>query len=72
MKKTSVIITAIGVISGAAAGWLYWNYVGCSSGSCSITSKPLNSSLYGAFMGGLFFNIVSGYFTNKKQKSKNT
>ena len=46
-----------GIIAGAIAGYLYWKFVGCSSGSCAITSKPLNSSLYGALMGGLLFSL---------------
>ena len=48
----------IGITIGAIAGFLYWNYVGCASGTCAITSKPLNSTLYGALMGYL----VAGMF----------
>ncbi len=48
----------IGLTIGAIAGFLYWNYVGCASGTCAITSKPLNSTLYGALMGYL----VAGMF----------
>jgi Family of unknown function (DUF6132) len=48
----------IGIIIGAIAGWLYWHFVGCSSGTCAITSKPMNSSLYGALMGYL----IAGMF----------
>jgi len=48
----------IGIVLGAIAGWLYWHFVGCSSGTCAITSKPMNSSLYGALMGYL----VAGMF----------
>ena len=51
----------IGIILGAIAGFLYWKFVGCSSGTCMITSKPFNSSLYGAVMGFL----VAGIFTKK-------
>lgn len=47
----------IGIILGAIAGFLYWNYVGCASGTCAITSKPLNSILYGALMGYLVAGI---------------
>ena len=47
----------IGIIIGAIAGWLYWNFIGCSSGTCAITSKPLNSILYGALMGYLVAGI---------------
>ena len=39
------------------AGYAYYYYVGCDSGTCAITSKPLNSTLYGGLMGGLFFNL---------------
>ena len=57
-----------GAILGALAGFLYWNFVGCSSGTCSITSKPLNSSLYGALMGSLVFGIFQK--DNNKTVSK--
>ena len=50
-------LSVIGVTIGAAAGFLYWNFVGCASGTCMITSKPINSTLYGALMGYLLFNI---------------
>lgn len=49
--------TIIGVALGALAGFLYWNFIGCSSGTCAITSKPINSTIYGAIMGGLLLNI---------------
>jgi hypothetical protein len=57
MTKKAIIITAIGIVIGAIAGYLYYFYVGCASGTCAITSKPLNSTLYGALMGGLVFNM---------------
>ena len=57
MTKKAIIITGIGIVVGAIAGYLYYFYVGCASGTCAITSKPLNSTLYGALMGGLVFNI---------------
>lgn len=50
-------LTIIGVIIGAIGGFLYYRYIGCASGTCPITSKPLNSTLYGAVMGSLLFNI---------------
>jgi hypothetical protein len=57
MNRKAIIITAIGVVVGAIAGYLYYFYIGCASGTCAITSKPLNSTLYGAAMGGLLFNM---------------
>jgi Family of unknown function (DUF6132) len=50
-------LTLLGIGFGALAGYLYYQQVGCNSGSCAITSKPLKSTLYGALMGGLLFNI---------------
>ncbi len=59
-------ITIIGLILGALGGYLYYHFIGCVSGTCAITSKPLNSTLYGAMMGGLVFNM----FQNEKIKSE--
>ncbi|MBL7759627.1 MAG: hypothetical protein JNK08_02930 [Sediminibacterium sp.] len=47
----------IGAVLGAVAGFFYWKLVGCASGTCAITSKPLNSTLYGALMGGLLLSL---------------
>ena len=58
-------LTIAGILLGASAGYLYYHYVGCASGTCSITSKPISSTLYGALMGGLFFNI----FQKKQQNN---
>ncbi|MBN8641590.1 MAG: hypothetical protein J0L86_07260 [Flavobacteriales bacterium] len=57
MSKKAIILTSIGVIVGTIAGYAYYYYVGCASGSCAITSKPINSTLYGSLMGGLLFNL---------------
>ena len=57
MTKKALLLTGIGIAIGALAGYGYYYYVGCASGTCAITSKPLNSTLYGALMGGLVFNM---------------
>jgi hypothetical protein len=48
----------IGAVVGAIGGFLYWKFVGCASGTCAITSNPINSSLYGAMMGALIFSLA--------------
>ena len=58
-------LTVLGILLGAIFGYLYYHFVGCASGTCSITSNPLNSTLYGAMMGGLLFNI----FEKKSKKN---
>jgi len=47
----------IGIVIGAIAGWLYWSFIGCNTGSCAITSNPANSTIYGAVLGGLFLSM---------------
>lgn len=64
IKENILTLTGIGI--GAIGGYLYYHFVGCASGTCAITSKPLNSTLYGAMMGGLVFNI----FKIEKQETK--
>ncbi|MCX6188345.1 MAG: DUF6132 family protein [Bacteroidetes bacterium] len=49
-------LAIIGILLGSVGGYLYYAFVGCASGTCAITSKPLNSTLYGALMGGLLLN----------------
>ena len=66
MNKKEIIITAIGVVFGLIAGYAYYHYVGCVSGTCFITSKQLNSTLYGGVLGGLIFNMISYFFKKKK------
>ena len=53
-----------GAVSGSIAGYFYWRLIGCSSGTCMITSKPFNSALYGAPMGALLL----GFFKKKNKR----
>ncbi len=46
----------LGTVVGAIAGYLYYQYIGCS-GTCMIGAHPLISVAYGAFMGGLAGNL---------------
>lgn len=58
MNKKSIIITLIGILIGAVAGYLYYRYVGCITGTCVITSRPINATIYGAILGGLVSNSL--------------
>lgn len=51
--KKTLMITAAGIILGALGGYLYWRFIGCSNGTCPLTSNKLNSTLYGAAIGFL-------------------
>ena len=53
IRKNGLYI--IGAAVGGLSGFLYWKYIGCMSGTCKITSSPLNSTAYFALMGVLLF-----------------
>ena len=59
----------IGAVAGAIAGYFYWQQVGCSSGTCAITSKPVNSSVYGALVGALVFSLFKKDSSTQKDPS---
>ena len=60
-------LTIIGIVVGAVAGYAYYHFVGCASGTCAITSKPMNSTLYGAVMGGVLFSSFKKGKSNSEQ-----
>ena len=65
LKKYRLAI--IGLFVGAAGGYLYYALVGCSTGTCPITSNPWRMSLYGALIGMLLLDM----FRKEPPKSRN-
>jgi hypothetical protein len=55
-KKSKKMKLVLFVLGGAVAGFLYYRFVGCRTGTCPITSSPIISTLYGAMMGFLLGN----------------
>jgi Family of unknown function (DUF6132) len=74
MKKwfKNNLLYFIGAAVGAVAGYIYWQQVGCVSGTCAITSRPLNSTLYGAVMGALLFGMFKKEYKGNSAKEKNS
>lgn len=62
-------LTLIGAIAGAIGGYLYYYFVGCASGTCGITSSPVNSTLYFAVLGGLIVNLIKPTDNSQKENS---
>jgi hypothetical protein len=57
-----------GALIGAVAGYLYYKFVGCVTGTCVISSNPVRSTLYFSVMGGLLF----GMFKKEKKDLQKT
>ena len=58
-------ISILGILIGGILGYAYYHIIGCSSGTCAITSKPINSSVYGMVMGYLIFSSFQKTKENK-------
>jgi H+/Cl- antiporter ClcA len=50
-------ILVIGILLGSISGFLYWKFIGCTSGKCAIKSNPYLMIAYGGLMGGLIINL---------------
>ena len=55
IKKNHLKI--IGILVGGAGGFAYYHFVGCASGTCPITSNPYMTTIWGAVMGYLVFDM---------------
>ena len=51
------LLKIIGALLGGIAGFMYYYFVGCASGTCPITSNPYISVIYGSFMGYLLLDM---------------
>ena len=58
----------ISIILGGFIGYLYYYFVGCYSGTCAITSNPVNSVIYGAALSGLLVELVNDIIISITQK----
>ncbi|MFV0390946.1 MAG: DUF6132 family protein [Paludibacteraceae bacterium] len=65
LKKN--ILGLIGVALGAIGGYAYYHFIGCSSGSCPITSNPYISVIFGALIGYLFLDMFKKKETKKDE-----
>lgn len=56
-KSWSFWKTFLATSIGALAGFSYYYFVGCTSGTCAITSSPYISTMWGGMLG--FFVVNS-------------
>ena len=57
------------IIPGIIAGYLYWKYVGCMSGTCPITSNWHSMVFFGGLIGYFVGDSIDDLI-NKKKKQK--
>jgi hypothetical protein len=67
LKSSWIRKPLLGIAIGAAIGFLYYYFVGCSSGSCPITSNPYGSMVAGGVL-GLFFTNNPCLICNTNEK----
>lgn len=63
-EKKQLIVYGIFIIIGLIGGYLYWRFVGCSTGSCPLKSNPY----YMIIVGGLFGYLIPDMFYGRKKK----
>ncbi len=51
IRSSAFLRPFLGIVLGGVAGFMYYHFVGCSSGTCAITSSPYGSTLMGSLLG---------------------
>lgn len=63
LKKAFAPRHIIGIFAGGISGFLYYYFVGCASGACTLKSKPYYYIVLGVLLGYL----IADFFKKKKQ-----
>ncbi len=63
-------LKAIFTALGAVGGFLYWKFVGCTSGTCPIRSVWYYSTLWGAAMGYLLGDLFGSFLLKRADKNE--
>ncbi|MBK8805302.1 MAG: hypothetical protein IPO21_01095 [Bacteroidales bacterium] len=61
------LLEIVFTIVGGVSGFLYWKYVGCSTGTCPITSIWYMNTIYGMLFGYLLSGVIKDYVKSKKE-----
>ena len=61
-------ISLIFLVLGGIGGFLYWRFVGCTSGTCAIKSVWYWSTLWGAAVGYLVGDFITDLLEKRKKR----
>lgn len=61
-------IQIIFLLIGATGGFVYWRFIGCTSGTCAIKSVWYWSTLWGAAVGYLVGDFINDIIRKRKKK----
>ena len=57
-------------VAGALGGFLYWKFIGCTSGTCPIKSVWYWSTLWGAAVGFLAGDFIYNILKKRRKKKE--
>jgi len=66
--RRALILNAAFILAGGIGGFLYWRFVGCTSGTCPIKSVWYFSTLWGMAAGYLVGDLIQGAIAYFKRK----
>jgi hypothetical protein len=52
-RWTVIVRLLVGAVVGGVLGYAVYRFIGCSTGTCPITSNPWISTIFGVVMGTL-------------------
>jgi len=64
------LLTIVLIIAGGIAGFLYWKFVGCLSGTCIIKSVWYMSTIYGMGIGWIIGSLTGDIIESFKKRKK--
>ena len=70
INQKVLIKNAIGIIIGGIGGYLYYIKIGCTSGTCQLTSNPYVSILWGGLIGYLIADLIKFNKRNADTETK--
>ncbi len=68
LKNKKVLTIGIGIAVGLLGGFLYWKFIGCTSGTCPITSNWHTTTLFGGVFGYLIGDTIYERISKSKEK----